>query len=109
DGGGAYARGHLGALMLRADAVAYSRVEPLARRALCTGDDDDVERWMIGNRVVGLAQQPAPARDHALLLGQDQRSEQPLQTRAVVNRPRRRKHLERPREIEDLDVVEDQN
>ena len=52
---------------------------------------------MIGNRVVRLDQQPAPARDHALLLGQDQRSEQPLQARAVVNRPRRRKHLEGPR------------
>jgi hypothetical protein len=31
-----------------------------------------------------------------------------FQTQAVVNRPRRRKHLERRRKIEDLDVVEDQ-
>jgi hypothetical protein len=50
EGAGAYARGHLGTLILRNDPIQYRRVEPLTPRALSTGDDDDVERWMMRGR-----------------------------------------------------------
>ena len=109
EGAGADAGRQFHVAILRRDPVEQPRVGALAARALAARHDQDVERRVVGDRVVRLHQQAAAAGDQPGLRRDRQRAEEARVVGVLPGRPRHREDLEGPAEIEHLDVVEDQD